>query len=846
MAEVVLNIKGDSSDAVRAISQVGNEFDKVNQANKKNTENYKQGTKQIAEANKGVTSSIKTMNSSIADTAKNLLSIGLAVASIKSLGQNVLETRAEFQKFEAVLTNTLGSKSQAQDALDRIQSFAAKTPFGVKELTEDFVKLANTGFKPTVKEMTKLGDLASSQGKSFDQLTEALIDAQTGEFERLKEFGIRAKKEGDKVTLSFKDQKVQVDNNNESIRNAILGFGELQGVAGGMSAISETLGGKISNLNDNFDALFNNLGENTEGAFGAVIDGLNELLSASNEAQKAINDVNKILKQEGVQQTFFEKLSNQGAATGLTLKKDYVDPIKQAAAETNDFADGVKALQVIQAQLSNSYKNGSLSLKDYEIQSAVVRDGIKDLSDSSSAYTTELNKQLNKTHELSKAQKKLAEENAKKAAEDEKKLRRLIEDQNVNAILNDQAREEAKAKLEYERKKKDIESSKASAKTKNEALISLDLEYYNKRADIENKYIDEKENREKESKDKEKKLNDDAFADALKLQDELLAESDKIEEERLKEQKKKREDQAKAWGKFLKTFGNELKGFLDEQISSQESILDRELALNGERKAAREDSIKDLESQLNAELELQRQGLANNVDAIRAEIATQQAAKAQDLENDKKIKEEKAKLAKDQLLVDSASQASSISVAIAHLIETWSTIPFGAGLIAAFAQGLSVLSFFAKIKDQTDALTSGVGFQTGGHTGNMGETEVAGVVHGREFVSTAKTTRRHRGLLEALHTENYSHLTIKDLAPLLDGTGVTFNKEVLKEIRTDQATYSKARSNEPMMLLAAMNSTNKKVDKFFQYVKNKPESGIDSNGNAYRKSGSTIKIIRKR
>ena len=845
MAEVVLNIKGDSSDAVRAISQVGNEFDKVNQANKKNTENYKQGTKQIAEANKGVTSSIKTMNSSIADTAKNLLSIGLAVASIKSLGQKVLETRAEFQKFEAVLTNTLGSKSQAQDALDRIQSFAAKTPFGVKELTEDFVKLANTGFKPTVKEMTKLGDLASSQGKSFDQLTEALIDAQTGEFERLKEFGIRAKKEGDKVTLSFKDQKVQVDNNNESIRNAILGFGELQGVAGGMSAISETLGGKISNLNDNFDALFNNLGENSEGAFGAVIDGLNELLSTSNEAQKAINDVNKVLKQEGVEQTFFEKLSNQGAATGLTLKKDYVDPIKQAAAQTNDFADGVKALQVIQAQLANSYKNGSLSLKDYEIQSAVVRDGIKDLSDGSAAYTTELNKQLNKTTELTKAQKKLAEENAKKAADDEKKLRRLIEDQNVNAILNDQEREEAKAKLEYERKKKDIENSKASAKTKNEALIALDLEYYNKRADIENKYIDEKEKREQEAKDKEKKLNDDAFADALKLQDELLAESDKIEEERLKEQKKKREDQAKAWGKFLKTFGKELKGFLDEQISSQESILDRELALNNERKAAREDSIKDLESQLNAELELQRQGLANNVDAIRAEIAAQQAAKAQDLENDKKIKEEKAKLAKAQLLVDSATQISDLATASAEIYKTLAVFgPIGiAG--AAATIGLMIAGFIKSKQTALQAINSG-GFQKGGYTGELGESEVAGAVHGREFVSTAKTTRKHRGLLEALHTENYSHLTIKDLAPLLEGTGVTFNKEVLKEIRTDQATYSKARANEPMMLLAAMNSTNKKVDKFFQYVKNKPESGTDANGNAYKKIGNTLKIIRKK
>jgi len=60
--------------------------------------------------------------------------------------------------------------------------------------------------------MVKLGDLASSTGKSFDQLAEAVLDAQTGEFERLKEFGIKASANGDKVTFSFKEQKTTVEN----------------------------------------------------------------------------------------------------------------------------------------------------------------------------------------------------------------------------------------------------------------------------------------------------------------------------------------------------------------------------------------------------------------------------------------------------------------------------------------------------------------------------------------------------------------------------------------------------------------------------------------------------------
>jgi len=125
------------------------------------------------------------------------------------------------------------------------------------ELTSAFVKLTNQGFKPSTVELRKLGDLASSTGKSFDQLTEAIIDAQTGEFERLKDFGIRASKEGDKVTFTFKEVKKQVDFTASSIREYLLGLGDLEGVSGAAAVISETLGGKINNLGDSFDKLAN-------------------------------------------------------------------------------------------------------------------------------------------------------------------------------------------------------------------------------------------------------------------------------------------------------------------------------------------------------------------------------------------------------------------------------------------------------------------------------------------------------------------------------------------------------------------------------------------------------------
>ena len=179
--------------------------------------------------------------------------IGLfAVATLQSFVGKVVEARAEFEKFDAVLTNTFQSKEIGSGALAMLTEFAAKTPYQLNELTGGFIKLVNRGIYPTMEEMTKMGDLASSQGKSFDQLVEALMDAQTGEFERMKEFGIKASKSGDTVKLTFKGVTKEVKNNEKAIKDAVIAYGAMTGVAGAMEAVSKTLGGRLSNLADDF------------------------------------------------------------------------------------------------------------------------------------------------------------------------------------------------------------------------------------------------------------------------------------------------------------------------------------------------------------------------------------------------------------------------------------------------------------------------------------------------------------------------------------------------------------------------------------------------------------------
>ncbi|MGI4833266.1 MAG: hypothetical protein ACRYFK_07375 [Janthinobacterium lividum] len=194
------------------------------------------------------------------------------------VGKDIFETTAKFETFETVLTNALGDNSKAKKALADIQDMAAKTPFSVEELTASYLKFVNRGLTPSMEQMTKMGDIAASQGKSFDQLTEAVLDAGTGEFERLKEFGISASKSGDQVSLSFKGVNQTVKATPEAINGAILKFGDLKGVAGNMAAVSKTLDGTLSNLGDTTGQLEVKLGAGLKPVFMLILGLFGQLL----------------------------------------------------------------------------------------------------------------------------------------------------------------------------------------------------------------------------------------------------------------------------------------------------------------------------------------------------------------------------------------------------------------------------------------------------------------------------------------------------------------------------------------------------------------------------------------
>lgn len=323
------------------LQQATEQFDKITAEERAMLRELSKFKKQLEETGDSAKKTGKELDGmgQVATKAGTVLAGIFAADKIMGFAKEVIAVTAEFQKLSAVLTNTLGSRSAAAGAMTNIQKFASETPFSVQELTASFVKLANQGFSPTTAQLRKLGDLASSTGKGFDQLAEAIIDAQTGEFERLKEFGIRASKAGDQVTFTFKGVQTQVQFTNDAIRKYLVSLGDVQGVSGAMAAISGTLGGQISNLGDAYDSLLNTIGTNLApiyqkalGLTSSFLTKLNDLFGGK-QIKEAGEQYNKIY--ERFSQASPEAIENakKNTAAQIASLKERVAALKKTYGE---------------------------------------------------------------------------------------------------------------------------------------------------------------------------------------------------------------------------------------------------------------------------------------------------------------------------------------------------------------------------------------------------------------------------------------------------------------------------------------------------------------------------------
>ena len=230
------------------------------------------------------------LQQSIDTLAKGALAF-FTFSQAKAFVNQVIEVRSQFQQLEISFGTMLKSKEKANELMAQLTDLAAKTAFGLEEVSEGAKRLL--AFQVPAEEVTetlrRMGDVASGLGVPMGQLIHVYgqVKAQgrllTNDLYQFMNAGIPIIAELSKV-VGKSETEIK-----DMVSAGKIGFTEIQAVIknmtneGGlfynlMAEQSKSLGGQISNLKDNFDQMLNEIGKASEGIVSGAIKGVSFLV----------------------------------------------------------------------------------------------------------------------------------------------------------------------------------------------------------------------------------------------------------------------------------------------------------------------------------------------------------------------------------------------------------------------------------------------------------------------------------------------------------------------------------------------------------------------------------------
>lgn len=263
-------------------------------------------TKNLETNINGATSSMKSFNNNSGLAGRGLDNLkgkitGLIAGYVSLKGASKLANSAVgessgLEQYRNTLNTVMKDTKKAGETMAWAVDFANRTPFETNQVVDGTVKLQSYGL--VAKDvMTQIGDMSAVMGKSLDQGVEAIADAQAGELERLKEFGITKQMiidHGSKIMkgkelVNNKGQIVDQQNFNKALFSLME-----ERYKGGMEIQSKTLKGTMSTVTGVAkNALAQLMGVTADGTIkvGGLFDKLkNKVNIVADTLQKWSND----------------------------------------------------------------------------------------------------------------------------------------------------------------------------------------------------------------------------------------------------------------------------------------------------------------------------------------------------------------------------------------------------------------------------------------------------------------------------------------------------------------------------------------------------------------------------
>lgn len=210
-----------------------------------------------------------------------------AVQQVKDFAVQVATVRGQFQQLEAAFKVLTGDAAVAENLMSQLIHTAATTPFGVTDISNAARQLLAYGVEADKVNETlirlgdicaglsiPIGDLAYLYGTTMTQ--GRLYTADLNQFlgrgipladELAKQFGVSK----EEIKKMVEEGKVGFP----EVQQAIISLTNEGGKFGGlMEEKSKTITGRISNIEDTIEQMFNQIGQSSEGAIGVTLDGI--------------------------------------------------------------------------------------------------------------------------------------------------------------------------------------------------------------------------------------------------------------------------------------------------------------------------------------------------------------------------------------------------------------------------------------------------------------------------------------------------------------------------------------------------------------------------------------------
>lgn len=264
---------------------------------------FRQVDAKVSETTKKVESEGNKMDAIFKNLSREIAALGAGFTATKLIS-DIVRVRGEFQQLEIAMETMLGSKEKADALMSQLVATAAKTPFGLTDISKGAKQLLayGTASEDVNDTLVRLGNIASglsiplndlvylygttmTQGRLFTQDLRQFMGRGIPLADELaKQFGVAKDKVGELVT----EGKVGFPEVEKAIKAMTDEGGKFFNL---MEKQAGSLTGQISNLEDAWDMMLNEIGTKTQGVASAAIQGVSSLIENYERVGRIVIDI---------------------------------------------------------------------------------------------------------------------------------------------------------------------------------------------------------------------------------------------------------------------------------------------------------------------------------------------------------------------------------------------------------------------------------------------------------------------------------------------------------------------------------------------------------------------------